>query len=165
MSKPTVIITGAGIGIGHATALAFAKAGYHVGVTDVLEAEGRETVKLIEAEGGSAEFHKVDVTDTGNVNAAVAAFEKKNGAIDAAIANAGIAHKVRLEEMTDEKWSHTLDVDLNGVFRLCRAVAPGMSRYSRARQTPSGSSRSRSRSNAPDCCTRASEIASTVSTP
>jgi 3-oxoacyl-[acyl-carrier protein] reductase len=129
MSKPTVIITGAGIGIGHATALAFAKAGYHVGVTDVLEAEGKETVERIEAAGGSAEFHQVDVTDTDNVNEAVAAFEKRNGAIDAAIANAGIAHKVKLEEMTDEKWSHTLDVDLNGVFRLCRAVAPGMCRH------------------------------------
>ncbi|MGD9537007.1 MAG: SDR family NAD(P)-dependent oxidoreductase [Alphaproteobacteria bacterium] len=126
MSKPTVIITGAGIGIGHAAALAFAKAGYHVGVTDVIEAEGKDTVKEIEKAGGSAEFHKVDVTDTGNVNAVVAAFEKKHGAIDAAIANAGIAHKVKLEEMTDEKWGHTLDVDLNGVFRLCRAVAPGM---------------------------------------
>ena len=126
MSKPTVIITGAGIGIGHAAALAFAKAGYHVGVTDVLEAEGKDTVKQIEKAGGSAEFHKVDVTDTGNVNAVVAAFEKKNGAIDAAIANAGIAHKVKLEDMTDDKWAHTLDVDLNGVFRLCRAVAPGM---------------------------------------
>lgn len=128
MTKPTVIITGAGIGIGHAAALAFASAGYHVGVTDVLEAEGKATVKAIEAAGGSAEFHKVDVTDTDNVNAAVAAFEKKNGAIDAAIANAGIAHKVKLEDMTDAKWSHTLDVDLNGVFRLCRAVAPGMRR-------------------------------------
>lgn len=126
MSKPTVIITGAGIGIGHAAALAFAKAGYHVGVTDVLEAEGRETVERIEAAGGSAEFHKVDVTSTEEVNEAVAAFERNNGAIDAAIANAGIAHKVKLEDMTDEKWSHTLDVDLNGVFRLCRAVAPGM---------------------------------------
>lgn len=126
MSKLTVIITGAGIGIGHATALAFAKAGYHVGITDVLEAEGRATVKAIEGAGGSAEFHKVDVTKTDQVNAAVAAFEKKNGAIDAAIANAGIAHKVKLEDMTDEKWGHTLDVDLNGVFRLCRAVAPGM---------------------------------------
>ncbi len=126
MSKPTVIITGAGIGIGHAAALAFGSAGYHVGVTDVLEAEGKATVKAIEAAGGSAEFHKVDVTNTDNVNAAVAAFEKKNGAIDAAIANAGIAHKVKLEDMTDAKWGHTLDVDLNGVFRLCRAVAPGM---------------------------------------
>ncbi|MSO73906.1 MAG: SDR family oxidoreductase [Alphaproteobacteria bacterium] len=126
MIKPTVIITGAGIGIGHATALAFGSAGYHVGVTDVLETEGKATVRTIEAAGGSAEFHKVDVTSTDQVNAAVAAFEKKNGAIDAAIANAGIAHKVKLEDMTDDKWRHTLDIDLNGVFRLCRAVAPGM---------------------------------------
>jgi 3-oxoacyl-[acyl-carrier protein] reductase len=126
MAKPTVIITGAGIGIGQATAFAFAKAGYHVAVTDILEQEGRETVATIEQRGGTAEFHRVDVTNTAEVDAAVAAVEKANGAIDAAIANAGIAHKVKWQDMTDAKWAHTLDVDLNGVFRLSRAVSGTM---------------------------------------
>ena len=114
MSKPTVMITGAGIGIGEATALAFGRAGYHVYVTDVLDEEGRGTVAAIEAEGGSAAFSHVDVTDTANVDAAVAAAEAATGPLDAAIANAGIAHKVPFAEMSDEKWDHTLDVDLTG---------------------------------------------------
>ena len=126
MSKPTVMISGAGIGIGEATALAFGRAGYHVYVTDVLDADGRETVAAIEAEGGSASYSHVDVTDSANVDAAVAAAEAATGALDAVVANAGIAHKVLLSEMTDDKWDQTLDVDLKGVFRLCRAAAPAM---------------------------------------
>ena len=126
MSKPTVMISGAGIGIGEATALAFGRAGYHVYVTDVLDDDGRETVAAIEAEGGSAGYSHVDVTDSANVDAAVAAAEAATGALDAVVANAGIAHKVLLSEMSDDKWDQTLDVDLKGVFRLCRAAAPAM---------------------------------------
>ena len=126
MSKPTVMITGAGIGIGKATGLAFGRSGYHVYVTDVLDEEGQGTVAAIEAEGGSASFSHVDVTDSANVNDAVAAAEAATGALDVVVANAGIAHKVPLTEMSDVKWNHTLDVDLSGVFRLLRAAAPGM---------------------------------------
>ncbi len=126
MSKATVLITGAGIGIGHCSALAFAAAGYHVYVTDVLDKEGGDTVGAIEAAGGTAEFHLLDVTDTANVDAVVKLAESATGALDAVIANAGIAHKVLLDEMSDEKWAHTLNVDLTGVFRVCRAASPAM---------------------------------------
>ena len=126
MTKATVLITGAGIGIGHSSALAFASAGYHVYVTDVLDKEGPETVSAIEAAGGTAEFHRLDVTDTANVNAVVKAAETATGALDAVVANAGIAHKVLLDEMPDEKWAHTLDVDLTVIFRGCRAASPAM---------------------------------------
>ena len=54
------------------------------------------------------------------------AAEAATGPLDAAVANAGIAHKVLFSEMSDEKWDHTLDVDLKGVFRLFRAAAPAM---------------------------------------
>ena len=59
-----VLITGAGIGIGRATAKAFAKAGFHVVATDVLAAEGASVVAEIVAEGGTAEFHMLDVRST-----------------------------------------------------------------------------------------------------
>ena len=131
MSKPGAMITGAGIGIGEATALAFGRAGYHVHVTDVLDAEGRATAAAITEAGGSAGFRHVDVTDSANVDEAVAAAEAETGALAAVVANAGIAHKVPLPEMSDEKWDHTLDVDLKGVFRLLRAAAPAMRRAGR----------------------------------
>jgi 3-oxoacyl-[acyl-carrier protein] reductase len=119
----TVLITGAGIGIGRATAKAFAKASYHVIATDVLEKEGQSLVAEI---GKNAEFHKLDVRSTENANAVVADVEKKYGALDCIVANAGIAHKVPLAQMTDEKWDHTLDIDLKGIFRVVRAAAPAM---------------------------------------
>jgi 3-oxoacyl-[acyl-carrier protein] reductase len=103
----TVLITGGAIGIGAATAEAFAAAGYRVIATDVLEAEG---------------VIHLDVTDTAEVNAVVA----DAGPLDAVVANAGIAHRVPLEAMTDELWDHTQDVDLKGVMRVCRAAAGGM---------------------------------------
>jgi 3-oxoacyl-[acyl-carrier protein] reductase len=122
----TVVITGAGIGIGRATAKAFAKAGYRVVVTDVLEKEGGEVAADIVKSGGAAEFRKLDVTSTADVDALVASVEKEHGGIDVVVANAGIARKIPLATLTDEKWDETVEVDLNGVFRIARAAAAGM---------------------------------------
>ncbi len=120
------LITGAGIGIGRASALAFAKAGYHVVVTDVLNDEGRAVVAAITAAGGSAEFHALDVRSTENADAVVTAVEVKHGQIDVIVANAGIAHRVPLDQLTDAKWDHTFDIDLKGIFRVVRPALPGM---------------------------------------
>jgi 3-oxoacyl-[acyl-carrier protein] reductase len=126
MAKKTVLVTGAGIGIGRATAMAFGKAGYHVFVTDVLDAEGSRVAEEIRAAGDSAEFHHLDVTSTAQVTEIVALAEGAHGPLDTIVANAGIAYKVPLEQLTDEKWDHTLDVDLKGILRVVRAAVPGM---------------------------------------
>lgn len=120
------LITGAGIGIGRASALAFAKTGSHVVVTDVLEAEGTAVVAEITAAGGSAEFMFLDVRSTEGADSVVAAVEAKHGRIDTIVANAGIAHKVPLPDLTDAKWDHTLDIDLKGIFRIVRPALAGM---------------------------------------
>jgi 3-oxoacyl-[acyl-carrier protein] reductase len=122
----TVLITGAGIGIGRATAKAFGKAGYTVVATDVLEKEGAAVAEEIAREGGKAEFHKLDVRSTEAADAVVAAAEKKHGGIDAIIANAGIAHRVPLAKLDDEKWDHTFEIDLKGVYRVVRPAVAGM---------------------------------------
>ncbi len=124
----TVVVTGAGIGIGRATAKAFAKAGYRVVVTDILEKEGREVVADIIKSGGVAEFRKLDVRSTTEADALVAAVEKEHGGIDVIVANAGIAHKIPLAALTDEKWDHTFEIDLKGVFRVVRPALAGMRR-------------------------------------
>ncbi|MEP3278815.1 MAG: SDR family NAD(P)-dependent oxidoreductase [Stappiaceae bacterium] len=122
----TVLITGAGIGIGRASAFAFARAGHRVIVTDVLEDEGNAVVDAIRSQGGEAEFHSLDVTSTERSDAVVAAVETQYGALDALLCNAGIAHKVPLDSLSDEKWDHTFEVDLKGMFRVIRAAVPKM---------------------------------------
>jgi len=126
----TVLITGGGIGIGKATALAFAKAGYRVAVTDVLEAEGRAVANAIRESGGKADFHHLDVASTDQAEAVVAAVEHQ-GPIDCIVANAGIAHKVPLDQLTDAKWDHTFDVDLKGMIRVVRPAVPAMRKRGR----------------------------------
>ena len=126
MTSKTVLITGAGIGIGKATALAFGRAGYRVIVSDILEDEGRAVSEAIMADGAEAEFRQLNVTSTEQCNSVVADIEDRFGALDCLVNNAGIAHKVPLDEMTDEKWDQILDVDLKGMMRLVRATAPGM---------------------------------------
>ena len=116
----TILITGGGIGIGRATALAFGKAGDHVVVTDVLEAEGKAVATAIQAAGGSGEFHRFDVRDATSADRLIGAVTAERGAIDVIIANAGIAHKVPLDALTDEKWDHTFDIDLKGMWHAIR---------------------------------------------
>ncbi|MCX7200530.1 MAG: SDR family NAD(P)-dependent oxidoreductase, partial [Proteobacteria bacterium] len=100
----TLLVTGGGIGIGRASALAFARAGWHVVVTDILEAEGRAVAAEIVAAGGSASFAALDVRSTEQADAVVAAVLSERGAIDALVLNAGIAHKVPLAQLSDERW-------------------------------------------------------------
>ncbi|MGE0241684.1 MAG: SDR family NAD(P)-dependent oxidoreductase [Parvibaculaceae bacterium] len=128
MSKRIVIITGGGIGIGRATARAFGALGDHVVVTDILDREGEAAAGEIEQAGGSAEFRKLDVRSSAGADALVGDVEKRHGRIDVVIANAGIAHKVPLAELSDERWEHTFDIDLKGVFRIVRPALAGMRR-------------------------------------
>jgi 3-oxoacyl-[acyl-carrier protein] reductase len=126
MKQRTILITGAGIGIGRATALAFAAGGDHVVVTDVLEAEGKDVVGDIVARGGSAAFMKLDVRSTADADRVVGEVEAQRGAIDVIVANAGIAHRVPLADLTDQKWDETFEIDLKGMVRVIRPAVPAM---------------------------------------
>lgn len=126
MSQKTVIISGAGIGIGHGLAKAFAAEDYRVIVTDILVEEGRSVADALRDSGAKAEFREMDVTDTGQVNAVVAEVEQAYGPLSSVVCNAGIAMKIPLATMTDEQWDTTIDVDLKGMMRMIRAAAPAM---------------------------------------
>lgn len=126
MSKSTVLISGAGIGIGKGMAEAFAAADYRVIATDVLADEGAGVVSALAESGADAEFHEMDVTNTDQVNGVIASVEKAYGPITTLVCNAGIAKKIPLTTMTDDQWDLTIDVDLKGMMRMIRAAAPAM---------------------------------------
>ena len=118
------IVTGAGSGIGRATTLRLAQEGAHVFGCDVNAGALDETRAVLEQGGVSATLSVADVTKQADIDRLVAAA----GPRVAILANvAGIMdHFVPLGDLTDDLWNRVLDVNLNGVMRLTRAVLPVM---------------------------------------
>jgi NAD(P)-dependent dehydrogenase (short-subunit alcohol dehydrogenase family) len=111
------LVTGAGTGIGRASALAFAAEGAVVVVADVADAAAAETVALIEQEGGQAHFVHCDVTVPAEVEAMMATIVDAFGRLDAAHNNAGMSGaNAGVVECTLEQWQATLDLNLTSTF-------------------------------------------------
>jgi len=121
------LVTGAGAGIGRATALAFAREGARVTVADVDERGGAETVRLIESAGGRALFARADVSDEAEVAAMVRATLEAFGALHCASNNAarGAGFRV-LTELRREDWDRALAVTLTGVWLCLKHEIPAL---------------------------------------
>jgi NAD(P)-dependent dehydrogenase (short-subunit alcohol dehydrogenase family) len=121
------LVTGASRGIGQATALALADAGFAVGL---LARSGRglaETRALVEARGGTALDRVTDVTEPDAVRATVSAVEERLGPIAVLVNNAASLSGVgQLWDVSREDWWRDVHTSLGGAFELCRAVVPGM---------------------------------------
>ena len=114
-----VLITGGSSGIGRAAATAFARAGAKVVLGNRRVAEGQETVKLINDEGGKATLVKTDVTKADEVEALVTAAVEAYGRLDCAFNNAGTTGTVaRTAECTEENWDTIINLNLKAVW-LC----------------------------------------------
>jgi NAD(P)-dependent dehydrogenase (short-subunit alcohol dehydrogenase family) len=120
-------VTGAGGGIGRATALAFAGEGAGVAAADVSEQNVRETARMIEAAGGRALAVACDVTRTEDVKAALETTIEAFGRLDFAFNNAGIEQaKKAMADITEEEWDRIVAVDLRGVFLCMKYEIPLM---------------------------------------
>ncbi len=123
------IITGAGQGIGLATARRFAAEGAVVVVCDLRQAEVDAAVAECRKLGGPAQRtvgFTLSVTDRAQVDAMVAAVKAQFGRIDVLVNNAGITKDARLQKMTLEQFDAVIDVNLRGVFHCSQAVADTM---------------------------------------
>ncbi|WP_395106185.1 SDR family NAD(P)-dependent oxidoreductase [Actinomadura sp. SCN-SB] len=122
-----VLVTGAGSGIGRASAEAFGREGASVAVADIDRSVAEETAEAIVKAGGTAEPFTADVADEDAVNALIGAVVERFGGLDVAHNNAGIegAH-LPMAEMPLEDWQRTLAVNLTGVFLCMKAEIPVM---------------------------------------
>jgi 2-deoxy-D-gluconate 3-dehydrogenase len=118
------LVTGAGSGIGQASAIALAQAGADVAVTELPGKEdlARETTKQIEATGRRALAVSLDVTRLPMIGDAVDQIVRQFGKIDILVNNAGINIPRLALEVTEEDWDRVMDVDLKGVFFVAQAV-------------------------------------------
>ena len=129
----TAVITGAGNGIGAATARAFAQAGAHVALLDRDSAAVTRTAEEIGLSGGEALPFTADVTDSFAVEGLLDRVAEEWGRLDVVINNAGIVRDATLEDVTDEDWDATLDVNLKGAMIVTRAAVPHMLRRGHGR--------------------------------
>jgi NAD(P)-dependent dehydrogenase (short-subunit alcohol dehydrogenase family) len=120
------LITGAGSGIGRASAILFAAEGARVAVADIDLAAAQETTRLITADGGVAADFRVDVTDPDDGERLARAVVGQFSAIDVLFNNAGIAGVGVLHETSVELWDRVMAVNVRGVFLIARAVLPYM---------------------------------------
>ncbi len=119
LDNKIALVTGAGSGIGRATALVFAREGAKVVVSDIVVEGGQETVQQIEAAGGEAIFVKADVSQAADVETLVAKTVETYGRLDCAFNNAGIEGSVKPTiDCTEEEFDRTIAVNLTGVW-LC----------------------------------------------
>ena len=119
LDNKIALVTGAGSGIGRATALVFAREGATVVVSDIVVEGGQETVQQIEAAGGEAIFVKADVSKAADVEALITQTVETYGRLDCAFNNAGIEGGVKPTiDCTEEEFDRTIAVNLTGVW-LC----------------------------------------------
>jgi NAD(P)-dependent dehydrogenase (short-subunit alcohol dehydrogenase family) len=124
--RRTALVTGAGRGIGRATAELLASIGYHVAVNDLDASAAQQAAQAIAGVAVAG-----DVADSQSAALMVSAAEDELGGVELVVCNAGVSGARPIEDVTDEMWTRTLRVNLGGSFHIARAVVPSLKRRRR----------------------------------
>jgi len=122
------VITGAGSGIGRASALEFAREGARVVVADINAAGAEETVKMIAAQGGQAFAVPTDVADPASVQNLVKATLQAHSNVHVVFSNAAIQVNKTVEDTTVEEWNREMAVNVGGIFLCSKYFLPHLRR-------------------------------------
>jgi NAD(P)-dependent dehydrogenase (short-subunit alcohol dehydrogenase family) len=127
LNGKVALITGAGSGIGRATALLFAKEGAKLAVVDYVLPAGQETVRVIKEAGGEATFIEADVSKVVDVEKMIKRAVDTYARIDILFNNAGIEQRVfHTKDTTEEDWDRVIDINLKGIFFGSKYAIPIM---------------------------------------
>ena len=127
MTAKVVVITGGASGIGRAAALAFARHGTKVIIGDIDLNGAKDTVASIKDKGGEADFLRVDVTKSTDVQAMVTKAVAQYGGLDFAFNNAGLAGPVvGVVDTSEEDWAHVVATNLTGMWLCMKYEIPEM---------------------------------------
>jgi NAD(P)-dependent dehydrogenase (short-subunit alcohol dehydrogenase family) len=130
LAGKVALITGAGSGIGFATALAFAREGARIAAVDLDERAGKSAVEQLRAAGAEAIFARADVSKSADCERMVAETERAFGALHVLFNNAGIMLPADDDAVTTDEatWDLTISVNLKGVFLGCKHGIPALRR-------------------------------------
>lgn len=144
LSNQVAIVTGAGQGMGAATAARLAHEGAVVVVSDINESKTARVAEEINNSGGRAISAKTDVTKEDEVASMVGCAIDTYGGVSILVNNAGILYPTRIDNVTKAEWDQVLDVNLNGTFLCSKAVLPTMKQKGYGRIVNMSSSAGRS---------------------
>jgi NAD(P)-dependent dehydrogenase (short-subunit alcohol dehydrogenase family) len=125
------LVTGGAMGIGKATALAFAREGAKVIVADIAENEGQKVVNILKKNGSDAIFAKCDVSRAGDVERMIKTAADTYGRLDCCFNNAGISVFGLTADLKEEEWDRAISVDLKGVWLCMKYEIPQMVKQGR----------------------------------
>lgn len=123
-AEKRIIITGAGSGLGRATALRFAKEGWRVCVADINDEGAAETLRLVKEAGGDGFTQHCNVREVSDMQALAEQLRAAWGGVDVVINNAGIASAGSVFDSRYEDWDVVMDINLMGVVRGCKELVP-----------------------------------------
>jgi len=126
LKDKVAVITGAGSGIGRATAVLFAKEGAKVVVSDYKEDTARATLDEILKNGGEGIAVKADVSKEAEIQHLMEEAFNRYGRLNVLVSNAGIGEVSPVEELSEDAWHRTIDINLKGVFFCAKHAIPYM---------------------------------------